>query len=45
MQEKTIINHIILIHVIKATRWRIVCAVLVIIPTHFTLFSINYEEH
>ena len=30
---------------IKATRWRIACAVLVIISTYFTLFYINYKEH
>ena len=34
-----------MIYVIKATRGRIDCVVLVIISTYFTLFYINYKQH
>ena len=34
-EKKTIINHGLQIRVIKATRWRIACADLVIISTYF----------
>ena len=37
-------NHILQIHVIKATRTKITCTVLVIISTYFTLFYSNYKE-
>ena len=43
-KKKTIINYGLQIHVINATRWRIACAVLVMISTYFYIILINYKE-